>query len=140
MATETTRPPVKIPRHLFSVRDYELMGQTGILHEDDRVELICGEIVEMAPIGDRHASVVARLVDLFRRVPEGAILGVQNPITLSGVSQPEPDVCLVRRREDFYGLGKPGPADVLLMVEVADSSLSYDRRVKLPVYAQAGVP
>lgn len=140
MATKTKLPLGDVPRHLFTVHEYELIGKAGIIHEDERVELIGGEIVEMAPIGDRHASVVARLDDLLRRIPQEGMLWVQNPVTVSGVSQPQPDICVLRRRDDYYSLGKPGPGDVLLTVEVADSSLSYDRRIKLPLYAQSGVP
>ena len=129
-----------VPHHLFSVKDYEVMGEIGIFQEDDRVELINGEVLVMAPIGDRHAAVVGRLVNLFRHLPDEAVLWVQNPLRLSGVSSPEPDVALIRPRDDHYDLGKPGPADVQCIVEVADSSLQFDRAVKLPLYAIAGIP
>ena len=131
---------VRLLKRRFTVEEYDRMGQVGILSEDDRVELIDGEIIEMPPIGSPHSAVTSRLAALLARVMEGrAIFRVQDPIRLGSYSQPQPDVVLVRPREDYYASGHPGPADVLLVVEVADTSIAYDRQVKIPLYARAGV-
>jgi Uma2 family endonuclease len=116
------------------------MGQSGIFAPDQRLELINGEIVEMSPIGIRHAAAVDRLINLFSSVNRQYIVRGQNPIQLGDTSLPQPDVTLLRWRDDFYDKAYPGPADVLLLVEVADTSLAYDRDVKVPLYAQAGIP
>ncbi|PKB68452.1 MAG: hypothetical protein BZY81_01605 [SAR202 cluster bacterium Io17-Chloro-G4] len=132
---------VQVLRRRFTVDEYHLMGQVGILGEDDRVELLEGEIVEMAPIGSRYQATVDRLTELFsRRVGDSASIRVQGPVRLAGDSEPEPDLTLLRRRTDFYATAHPGPEDVLLLVEVSDSSIDYDRDVKLPHYARQGVP
>jgi Uma2 family endonuclease len=116
------------------------MAVAGILTEDDRVELIEGEIVEMPPIGSRHAACVKRLNRLFSsRVGDLAVVLVQDPIRLSDVAEPEPDLALLEPRADFYAAAHPGPAEVLLVVEVADTSVGYDRSVKIPLYARAGI-
>jgi Uma2 family endonuclease len=131
-------PPVRRP---FTVAEYDRLIAAGILQEDERVELIDGEIVEMAPISIRHAARVNVLSALFlRRVGDRAIVSVQNPIRLGERSEPQPDVTLLRRRADHYASALPTAADILLLIEVADSSLEYDRTVKLPLYAQAGIP
>jgi hypothetical protein len=125
----------------FTVDEYYRMAEAGILGEDDRVELLDGEIVEMTPIGERHAAAVTRLDDLFHEfVGDRATIRVQNPVRLHRYAEPEPDVALVAPREDRYAGGHPGPADILLIVEVADTSLPYDRERKLPAYAAAGIP
>lgn len=127
-------------RRKLSVDDYHRMGDAGILHEDERVELLDGELYEMPPIGDGHAGRVNRGDHFFnRRVGEDAIVSVQNPIRLSDFSEPQPDIVLLRPQADFYATRTPEPADVLLLVEVADSSLSFDRLRKLPRYAAAGI-
>jgi Uma2 family endonuclease len=117
------------------------MLETGILHEDDRVELLEGEIVEMPPIGSHHASVVDRLTSLLTTHIQRnlAIVRVQNPIRLDALTEPLPDVAILRPRADFYSGDHPGPGDVVLLVEVADTSLESDRSVKLPMYASAGI-
>ena len=131
---------VEIARHRFTVEQYERMGEAGIFSEDDRVELIEGEIVEMTPIGSRHAAYVDRLNDLLTStLGRRAIVRVQSPIRIGGHSEPQPDLVLLRRREDFYAGRHPEPADVLLVVEVADTSGRFDRRVKLPLSARAGI-
>jgi Uma2 family endonuclease len=131
---------VQIAKHWFTVAEYNRMGETGILKEEDRVELIEGEIIEMSPIGRRHAACVGRLTSLLSRLlTEKAIVWVQNPIVLDDYSEPQPDVALLRRRDDFYERSLPAPADVLLIVEVADTTLEYDRQIKLPLYARAGI-
>jgi Uma2 family endonuclease len=132
---------VQLLRRRFAVEEYHRMAEAGILTEDDRVELIEGEIVEMAPIGSRHAACVKRLNRLFsQRVGERAIVDVQNPIRLGQHSEPQPDLSLLRPRQDFYASAHPGPQDVLLVIEVAETSADYDRQVKAPLYARAGVP
>lgn len=116
------------------------MGEAGIFREDDRVELIHGEIVQMTPIRSPHAGCVNRLNRLFTAtLGELAVVTVQNPITLDPASEPQPDLALLRPRADFYAGGHPGPGDVWLVVEVADTSLAFDRTVKIPLYARAGI-
>jgi Uma2 family endonuclease len=131
----------QVTRRLFTVAEYYRMAEAGILSEDDRVELIEGEIVEMSPISSRHASCVARSSKLLTRtVGDEAFVWVQNPIHLSGFSEPEPDLALLRPRDDFYAESHPTPDDVLLIIEVAETSQRYDRDVKLPLYARYGIP
>lgn len=116
------------------------MGEVGILREDDRVELVLGEIVQMAPIGQPHALCVATLVQLFaRRLGDRAVVWPQNPIAIVPDSEPQPDVALLAPPGTRYRLTRPRPDDVLLLVEVADASIDYDRRVKGPLYASAGI-
>ncbi len=130
-----------ITRHRLSVEDYYRMAEAGILHEDDRVELIEGEIIDMAPIGSWHAGTVKRLASLFMlAVGKHAIVSIQDPVRLDRYSEPQPDIALLRRREDFYTHSHPGPEDVLLIVEVAQSSLAYDLQVKVPLYARHAIP
>jgi Uma2 family endonuclease len=132
---------VMLKRYRFTVEEYERLAEAQALTQCDRVELLDGEIVEMSPIGDRHASVVARLTRLFSsQLTEQCLVWVQNPLRLRAVrSMPQPDVVLLRSRADFYAAGKPGPDDVLLLIEVMDTSAETDRRVKLPLYARAGI-
>jgi Uma2 family endonuclease len=132
---------VHVLRRRFTVEEYHRMGASGILTEDDRVELIEGEIVEMTPIGSRHQACVDRLTELFsRHMASRAVIRVQGPIRLSEHSEPQPDLALLRRRPDFYAASHPGPQDVLLVVEVADTSADYDREVKLLLYGRYGIP
>jgi Uma2 family endonuclease len=129
------------PRYRLSVVDYHRMGETGILSEDARVELINGELAEMPPIGSRHAGTVNRLSNLLTMAAQGkAVVATQNPVTLDDHSEPQPDIALLRPREDFYAASNPAPGDVLLLVEVAETSLEYDRNVKIPLYAQHEIP
>ncbi|MBI4634787.1 MAG: Uma2 family endonuclease [Candidatus Rokubacteria bacterium] len=126
-------------RRRFTRGEYHKMGEAGILSEDDRVELIEGEIVRMSPIGRHHAFSVTTLTHVFvTGVGDRALVSVQNPVALSEDSEPQPDVTLLRRRPDYREVDV-GPEDVLLLVEVADTTLNYDRRVKLPLYARAGI-
>lgn len=130
-----------LARRRFTVDEYHRMAEAGILDEDDRVELLDGEIVEMTPIGPRHAGGVARLQHLFgARVGERAIVWVQNPLVLDRHWEPQPDLVLLKAREDFYTGALPGPEDAWLVVEIAETSTERDRRVKMPAYARAGVP
>ncbi len=125
----------------FSVDDYYRMADAGILHEDSRVELIDGEVVQMSPIGSRHAGCVMALTEAFgERLARRAVLSVQSPVRLSRYSEPEPDIALLRPRDDRYRESHPTSIDTLLIIEVADSSLAYDRGLKLSLYAEAGIP
>ncbi len=128
-------------RHRLTVHDYHRMADAGIFGEDDRIELIDGDLIDMAPIGSEHAAVVNRMNEAFVLACAGrAIVSIQNPIRIDDLSEPQPDVAILRRREDFYATGgHPGPADILLLVEAADSSLRFDKTVKLPLYARAGI-
>ena len=127
-------------RRRFTVHEYHQMGQAGILGEDDRLELLDGEIVEMAPIGSRHQAVVDRLTRLFsNRLGDAAVVRVQGPVRLGEGTEPQPDLILLAPRADFYASAHPGPDDVLLLVEVSDSSTEYDREMKLPLYARYGI-
>jgi len=126
----------------FTIAEYHRMGETGILCEDDRVELIEGEIVEMAAIGPLHAGTVDRTARvLSSRLGDRVIVRVQNPLHLPAQeSEVQPDVALLRLRPDFYTRSHPEARDVYLAVEVMETSADTDRRVKLPLYAKAGVP
>jgi len=116
------------------------MAEAGILKTDDRVELIGGEIVAMSPIGLRHSVCVAKLNALLQRaLAEPVILWIQSPLRLSEYSEPQPDLSVLRARDDFYAARHPTAADVVFVVEVADSSLLYDQRTKFPLYARSGV-
>jgi Uma2 family endonuclease len=131
---------VQLARYRFTVDDYQRMGEAGILGEDDRVELIDGEVLKMSPIGHRHVSSVFRLNRAFQRLGERAIVSIQSPIRLDDHAEPQPDATLLRPRPDIYRDGIPTANDVLLVVEVADSSVEYDRQVKAPLYAHSGIP
>jgi Uma2 family endonuclease len=130
---------IQVEKRYFKVGEYHRMGESGVFSEDDRIELVEGEIVEMTPIGRRHASCVDRLTELLSGQP-GVIVRVQNPVQLDVFTEVQPDVALLKRREDFYSRSHPTPEDVLLTVEVADTSASYDREVKLPLYARSAIP
>jgi Uma2 family endonuclease len=125
----------------FTVDEYYRMAEVGILSRRDRVELIDGEIVVMSPIGSRHAACVSSANRaLINAAGDDAIVQPQGPVRLDLYYEPEPDLALLRARGDFYASRHPGPGDVLLIIEVADSSLEYDRDVKGPAYAAAGIP
>jgi Uma2 family endonuclease len=132
---------VQLLTRKFSTSQYHQMMETGILTESDRVELIRGEIVEMAAIGRRHASQVRRLNTFFSEQLGGrAIVDVQNPIELSDRSEPQPDIALLHPRDDFYESRHPQPSDVFLLIEVADTTIETDREIKIPLYAEANIP
>src|SRR2546427_6216574 len=134
MATE-------ISRRLFTVHDYHRMVDAGILSEDDRVELIHGEILEMSPIGPRHSAAVLRANHVLSRlVGDTAIVGVQGSIRLDEYDEPQPDIYLLRPKEDFYASGHAGAPDIFLIIEVADSTLKFDQGIKMHLYAETGVP
>jgi Uma2 family endonuclease len=131
-----------LTRYRFTVKEYHRLGEVGLLPEDTRIELIAGDIVVHEPIGSSHAGTVNRLTRLFTSIlGERAVVQIQNPVELAGDdSEVQPDVTLLRPRADFYARGHPVAADALLLIEVADTSLARDRRVKIPLYARAGVP
>ncbi len=128
-------------RRRLSADQFERMGQTGILGPDARVELIEGELIEMAPIGSRHAAAVSFLSAHFvAAVGDAALVWTQNPLRLGDDSEPQPDLMLLRPRADRYRSAHPRPEDVLLLIEVADTTLAFDRETKVPLYARHGVP
>ena len=130
-----------VQRYRFNVDEFARMGEAGVFTEDDRVELIDGEVLEMSPIGSPHAGTVNRLTELLvTRLAGRANVIVQNPLRLDRHTEPQPDLVVARRRKDFYADRHPEPADVLLVIEVADSSLRYDRTEKAPRYGRAGIP
>jgi Uma2 family endonuclease len=132
--------PEVLQRHRLTVDEYHRMAQAGVLAADARVELIDGEIVDMAPMKSRHASVVGRLNALLHDVVgSSATVWCQLPLRLSPRSEPEPDLQLLRPRKDFYAKAHPGPADVFLLIEVSDTTSRYDREIKAPLYARHGV-
>lgn len=128
-------------RRCFTVKDYYRMAEAGILTEDDRVELIEGEILEMSPIGSRHAACISELSELAtERVGRTVIVRVQSPIDLGEGSEPQPDIALLKRRAHRYRDAHPTAEDIFLVIEVAESSLNFDRATKAQLYARAGIP
>lgn len=134
-------PSELMTRHRLTVHDYHRMAASGILGRDDRVELIAGEVLDMSPIGSLHAALVRALARWFAdSAGPRAIVAVQDPVHLDDSSEPQPDIALLRPQPDYYAAAHPGPADTLLIVEVAESSLPYDLGVKVPLYARHGIP
>ena len=133
--------PSEVAKKLFTVDEYYRMAEAGILGPEDRVELIDGEIIQMSPIGVRHLGCVNAATALFTAAfGVRAVISVQNPLQLNDYTEPEPDIVLLKPRKDFYRHKHPYANDALLVVEVSDTTLRYDRNVKLPRYAAAGVP
>jgi Uma2 family endonuclease len=130
---------LQLKRKQFDLTQYHQMIATGLLREGDRLELIEGEILEMAAIGSRHSAQVNRLNRLLSGLLPDVIVAVQNPIELGPRSEPQPDIVLLRWRDDYYEAGHPQPEDCLLVIEVADSTLEFDREVKAPMYARSGI-
>jgi Uma2 family endonuclease len=127
--------------HRFNVEEYHRLIENNILHEDDRVELIEGRIIDMTPIGSKHAACVSRLNEILsEKLQKRAIINIQNPICLTAYTEPEPDIAIIKRRPDFYAEQLPQPEDVLLIIEVSDSSLDYDCETKIPLYAKSNIP
>ena len=124
--------------HRWTVAEYHRMADSGLLSTSDRVELIEGEMIDMAPIGSRHAYLVDKLVQVLTRNSGSCLVRAQNPILLGERSEPQPDVALVRDKS--YMEAHPTASDVLLIIEVADTTLEYDRDVKLSLYARHGIP
>ena len=136
----TTTTAVQPTRHRFTVTDFYRMAEVGIFHEDSRVELIDGEIIDMVPIDPRHVRGVNRLNQkLVLGIDERAVVSIQNPIRIGERNEPQPDLTLLRHRADDYATGLANPEDVLLVIEVADSSVEYERQTKGPMYARAGI-
>ena len=139
-ATVETPEPLTPHRYRLTVAEYHRLGEIGIFDEDSRVELIEGDLIAMPPIGCQHAGHLDHIArPFFRQVTEG-IVRVQSPIQLGDHSEPQPDLAVLRYREDFYTQSHPRPEDVLLLIEVSDSTLRYDRDTKVPLYARAGIP
>jgi len=131
---------VEVTRRRFTADEYQEMGRAGILREGDRVELIDGEVLAMSPIGPSHNGTLNRLNQLFgQRAGDTATVQVGGAIRLDAYSEPQPDLVLLKARADYYASALPGPADVLLAIEVAQSSLAYDRGVKSSLYARRGI-
>src|SRR5690348_12571398 len=129
-----------VPRHRLTRRDYYRLAEAGILGEDDRVELLEGQLVDMSAIGPRHALAVDALNELLVLAAAGrAAVRVQNPIILDDMSEPQPDFTLLRKPWDGYPGAHPRPPDVYLLIEVSDSSLEFDQGAKLELYARAGI-
>ena len=130
-----------VTRHRISVDDFYRMAEVGILRQDNRLELIEGDIIDMAPIGSVHAATVKRLAKLFMdAVGNSSIVSVQDPVRLDVYSEPQPDIALLRPRDDYYRDAHPQCGDVLLIVEVAETSLAYDQGTKVPLYARHDIP
>lgn len=131
---------VDLKRHRFSLEQYERMARTGVLTENDRVELIAGEILDMVPIDPPHSIPVQRLARFFFQLGDRAYVRVQDEIRIPPDSQPQPDIALARPPDTRYTEQHPGPEDLFLVVEVAHATQLFDRNVKLPLYGRAGIP
>lgn len=128
-----------VRRHKMTVEDFHKMGTAGILGAGERIELIDGELIDMAPIGTRHAYVVDRLIRIMiKHAGDDKLVRVQNPLQLGRYGEPEPDVLIVRNRD--YSAMHPGPEDVLLLIEVSDTTVEFDRGIKIPLYARFNIP
>lgn len=133
--------PQSPPLMRISCDRYHEMIASGSLREDDRVELVHGYLVTKMSIGANHSAVVSRLARLLHRMlSDDLIVRSENPVTIHEYSEPEPDVVVARYRDDFYADRHPHPEDILLVIEVADTSLAFDRDAKIPLYASCGIP
>jgi len=131
---------VELKKRKFSSEAYHLMVQKGILNEDDKVELLDGEVIEMSPVNNPHIGTINRITYSFSAKLLGkAIISVQNPVSISEYSEPEPDITVCQYTAHFYAESKATPEDIILLIEVSDSSLDKDRKIKLPLYADAGI-
>ena len=140
VATVETPESLTPHRYRLTIAEYHRLGEIGIFDEDSRVELIEGDLIAMPPIGEQHAGHLDHIArSFFRQITQG-IVRVQSPIQLGDHSAPQPDLTVLRYREDFYTRSHPHPEDVLLLIEVSDSTLHYDRDTKVPLYARAGIP
>ncbi len=132
---------IQLTPRRFSADEYHQMIEAGVFGQDERLELIDGEIVQMSPIGDRHAACVRRLNELLSHLSAGRfIVDVQDPIIVDPAYAPQPDVALLRPRADYYASQTPTTDDCLLVIEVADTSAEYDRQIKVPRYARGRLP
>ncbi len=131
---------IQIQRHLFTIADYHKMGAEGILPERG-IELINGEIIKMSPIGSKHNAAVNKLNRLLAKIlDEQILIQPQGPFIANDLSEPEPDIALLKYRDDFYENELPHGTDIHLIIEVADTTFAYDTKVKLPLYAESGIP
>jgi Uma2 family endonuclease len=141
MTAQIVTPSFTSNIHKFTVQQYHLMHEAGVFTVGDRYELINGEIREMSPIGIKHAACVAKTARLFQiKLGDRAFIWTQNPIILRNYSEPQPDLAILKWRDDFYASALPTPEDILLIIEVADSTIAYDREVKMPLYDVNGIP
>ena len=132
---------IALDHRSFTIDEYHKMAETGILEEDERIVLIRGKIVRMPSVGTEHAACIKRIIHfLSRHLADAFIFQVKDPIHMPDYSEPEPDIAILKARPDFYSAHHPLPEDVILLIEVADSSLKYDNEIKLPLYAEAKVP
>ena len=132
---------ISLPTYQFSVDAYHRLVEVGILKEEDKVELIEGQIIQMTPIKSPHAACVDRLGDLLRTLfIKKSIVRSQNPITLGNHSEPEPDLAVVKYKADYYETAHPKPADIFIAIEISQSTEQYDRTIKIPLYAKYGIP
>lgn len=131
---------VELIRRKIKVVDYHRMFESGILTKEDKVELIKGEIIEMSPSGSLHAAIIDRISNfMMLALGNQIIVRSQSPVQISDLSMPEPDISVLKPSQDFYAQAHPLPEDIFLLIEVADSSYRYDKEIKLPVYAKAGI-
>lgn len=128
-----------VVKRLISTEDYYKMAEIGMLKPDERVELINGEIYTMSPIGSRHAAVVNQLNRILGQIDSNDIISIQNPVRVDEMNEPEPDIAVLKFREDLYARSHPVPGDVLVIMEISDTSYEFDLQVKLPVYASCGI-
>lgn len=136
----TKYPNLELTYHEWTVSDYHKLAEIGLLSEK-RVELISGEIIDMSPVGKLHAATVNKLTSLLSElIVDAGIISVQNPVTINQFSEPEPDLSILKPKENFYADQLPKASDVLLIVEVADTTLAKDRQVKIPLYSEAQIP
>ena len=141
MTAQLVQPSFTSNIHKFTVQQYERIHKAGVFAEGDRTELINGEIREMSPIGRKHAVCVARTTRVLQiKLGDRGFIWTQNPILLCDYSQPQPDIAILKWRDDFYAEALPTANDIFLIIEVADSTIAYDRDVKSPLYAANGIP
>lgn len=132
---------IVVEKRLINVEEYHLMAEAGILKPTDRVELINGEIIKMSPIGSKHAAIVDRISNfLMSQLKAQVIVRVQNPVITDEFGQPEPDIVLLKPKEDFYAEAHPGANDIFTVIEIGQSSSEFDERIKGPIYARSAVP
>jgi len=140
MSNEASRVAIQVTPRRFSAVEYHQMIEAGVFGQDERLELIDGEIVQMSPIGDRHAACVRRLIALLSQLfADQVIVDAQDPIIVDVAYAPQPDLALLRPRADYYSSQTPTTDDCLLVIEVADTSAEYDRQIKVPRYARGRV-
>ncbi len=131
---------VQVNHRLLTNTEYHKMIAAGILHEDEHLELIQGKLIQMSPIGAKHAACLRHVDKLLNSiVSEQVLISTQNPIVLGDGTEPEPDIALLKMREDFYARAHPTPKDIYFLIEIADYSLDYDRQIKVPIYAKTGI-